>query len=309
MTENQNTDSVAADNAASEEELTLEQEWNKQDEEPKAEDAVLKPEAVSQDAVTDQGAASSEESATDTTETKEEVSEPPEGAAPDESAQVDVWEGISEAQAEALESLRNQERSSSGRIGAFQRKTNKLEAELEALKAKLESVGTDKPEQKAESAKPGDDPLANVSSELPEVAPLVEQTRKVQEQFQAESAQMKAHIEALQKQNADFMAQQTHLLIQARHPDYKALEASGDFWTWVDKQPVEVKNLSEGGSDDVCMILDQYKSHRLATAERAKQLTKSRAQRAEKSIDISGKGSIPAAVADDDLAGLWATIQ
>lgn len=160
-------------------------------------------------------------------------------------AVADIWATATEEQRAAYRKMEQQWRSDAGRIAAFQRRTNEVQAELAALKAARDSgaQGTEtRPQEQDETA------LAALRSEYPEVAdPVLKLLKARDEKIDRLSARLSVHdSRALEQERSQEAARLAEL-----HPDWGAIGGSAAFVEWLQRQPAYVIETAQRNGNQI----------------------------------------------------------
>lgn len=149
-----------------------------------------------------------------------------------------------------LQELHHKERSTSGRIGAFQKRINDLERQL-----------TERQENILRSLQDGDD--KDFRENFPEIANALDKRDQRLAQTVAMEVQKKtmAQLEPLKQAEQQRFVQSQYAALEAAHPNWQQDVRSSDFTQWLVKQPQQVQSLASSDSaEDASALLTFFKA-------------------------------------------------
>lgn len=204
--------------------------------------------------------------------------EPPAKAADEDSPAtpetVDIWEGATEAQRQAVADLRSQfealehaERSNRGRVSALQRKIDEFSREqVKRATVPEEADLTDDPNLGLTEAQ-----ATELKKDFPDVwAALQANQRAAKARFDRLERTVQSTTNALQSQ-LDPLQEARHrsvidgeiAALEKQHPDWQAIQASPDFWGWYNQQDAAIKTIGANATAAATgALLKLYKTDR-----------------------------------------------
>lgn len=196
----------------------------------------------------------------------------------------DIWSNASEEHRRAYEEMARKAaraehafQSNRNRLGAYHRKLNAAEAELEQYRKQLQQrQPTDQSQGQPETAKTSDDSiqvdLKTFQEDFPEVYAAMralqnQEVTAIKQDFQSKLSQIEQQLQGvsqpIQELAADRETQfkQSQLAtLAAVHPDYEQIQGSNHFWQWIDQQTPGVRALvSSTAAEDNIALLNFYK--------------------------------------------------
>lgn len=205
-----------------------------------------------------------------------------------------------------LDRLRHADASNRGRLGAYQRKLNELEQQLEKSKTATSGQDQGNDDQRQDMAESmGMEDWDSFAEDFPDMARAFEARLKADRQKQAQLeqqiAEMRSAVEPIQQQ-----AQETHLREQedaltARHPDWREVVAAPAFAEWLNQQPESLRQLTNSNdAAEAAALLDLYRSTGAGADSRADTHDK-RQSRLAAAQNVSRRGAAPKRDAPDDF--------
>jgi hypothetical protein len=158
-----------------------------------------------------------------------------------------------EPEPESIESLKKQladlqhkERSSSSRVGAFQRKINELEARLGNAQSEVLA-----------RIKAGDD--KQFREDFPEIAEAMD--RRAAAIAQEIEQRTFERLKPIQEAERQRFIQSQYADLESAHPDWRDVARSDDFRNWISAQPAAVQSLVRSESaQETAALLNLYKA-------------------------------------------------
>lgn len=201
-------------------------------------------------------------------EAPKEAAAPPDPFADATPEQKQAWQNLLTEKARyEHDSLSNR-----NRVSALQKKLNQLE-KVQGTEPQSESEGA-KPAEKVdlvETEEGGD--LSEFKEDFPEIYKAVntlyrQQVGRMEKDFQARLQQVTEQLETVaqpvqQMQETEVERYRTGQLdaLKAAHPDWKQIQETKEFWSWVDEQTDGIKALSgSAAAQDNIALLNLYKS-------------------------------------------------
>ena len=186
---------------------------------------------------------------------------------PEAAPEADPWEGVPAALKQTLEALQskvsaidtidNEVKQWSGRLGAFQRE---LQLQRNAAEQAAKAVNEAPTKQQMAEAAQDDEAWSELKDEFPEWADALEKrTGKLEKKF---SEQIEI-LRQQQPQAPDLSAlrrEYDQKLLTIKHPDWRELVASPEYQEWLNKQPGDVRQKALESTDALeCIeVLDRF---------------------------------------------------
>ncbi len=227
-----------------------------------------------------------------------------------ETTDEDVWEGLTEKQQAAVAALEvdrdqwlQKYRSDEGRITAYQRQTEDYKRQLEEQSTKKEPETTSDAE--------GDEFWTALQEDDPDLANAID-GRLGSNKQPAIDPDTQKKIDLMLKREDERVVTAELAALEAAHPDYQAVVNSPDFYSWMDKQPDNVKGMFNSDSArEAVSFLNYYKSQspdyqpkQSSEGDQSPTVDQIKAERQKKlsnsSTQVKGKGIAPKAEGPDD---------
>jgi len=244
--------------------------------------------------------------ADDAAETPEAEQEPAE-----QPGEEDLAKRLAAIEAEN-QKLKHSEASQRGRLGAYQRQINQLQAQLQQTQAPAgqSNVSDDQKRQEAAEAA-GSEDWESLKQDFPEVAKALEARlsaeaqrleadRQRQAQLEQRLEQLQTAVEPIQEQaQSQYLKTQVSAL-EARHPDWQEVVAAPAFTEWLNQQPESLRRLTESNdAAEAAALMDLYKSQ--AGGEAAASNPDRRQERLASAQSVPRRGGAPKAGAPEDF--------
>lgn len=194
------------------------------------------------------------------------------------SKEFDPWAGLTEAQKQHFEAIRQSESSNRGRVSALQRKINQMTAT--APSSQVEPV------ERKDSQPDRADKLKQAAEEYPDaVGPLVEAI--VDLQARLEASMPKAPEQGAEPDEAALNKE--YQALETAHPDYRQIGSDPAYASWVGSKSEQIRALANSyAASDVASVLSLYKAERSASqATPARAETDTTAQKRQRQLEGS----------------------
>ena len=178
-----------------------------------------------------------------------------------------------------------------GRVSAYQKKINELEAQAKAPenngdpKGKSESDPADNPDGSGMT----DDQWKEFADEYPELASALDtKLAKLDQAMNARMGEIEHQVTPLkEKAHEDYVSNQIAAL-ETKHPDWQKVTSSDEFSKWITEQPEAVRNLSNSmDAQDASFLIESFKSMGNAQSSDSSQ---QRQDRLRQSVNFKSKG-------------------
>lgn len=187
---------------------------------------------------------------------------------------------------ESLESLKrklaeieHRERSASGRIGAFQKRINELESQINSKQNEVIRALTSADDKE-------------FRENYPEIAAAMD--AKVSSVAAAVQQQVQQAIQPLKQAEESRILEQQFAALEAAHPAWQQTVASPDFKSWLQVQPEPVKTLANSReAADAAALINFYKAMRPQTEPRTSAAPKNELQE-KRERQLAQSSGIPA---------------
>lgn len=186
-----------------------------------------------------------------------------------------------------------------GRVSAYQKKINELEAQKSAHPAPQENPG---------GSGMSDEQWQSFADEYPEMARAMEARlnqaasqfeQRVGQAVNARMSEIEHQVQPLKERAHEDFMQSQYAALDQRHPDWREVASSGQFREWIGKQPQAVQKLVESeDAQDASWLMDSYKAMSGASSPQPAQQRK---QRLQQSVGVKSKGGGRATGIPDDF--------
>jgi hypothetical protein len=248
-------------------------------------------------------------------EARQTEAAPPDPFADATPEQRQAWQNLMQEKAR----FEHDSMSNRNRVSALQKKLNELEKRIE----QQPQAAPPQPKEDADLAQDdaGED-LSEFQEDFPEIYKAVnsiykQQVGKMQQQFESRLNQLSERfqsvaqpVEQMQQREVDTYRQNQLSALQAAHPDWQEIQASKDFWNWVDNQSEGIRALSGSvAAQDNIALLNLYKSQ-TQSQQAVSQQQDARPQQPKRQPDVAlprvNSGGRPrAGVPKNDADAAW----
>jgi len=200
----------------------------------------------------DENAGSLEEEGDDTSKPPEEQ---PTADTPPENEEPGIEERLAAAERER-DDWKHRYQSNDGRVSAFQRKAEGFERQLQELQDKQPSQA--EADQASEALQNGK--WDEFKQDFPEVATSVEAYIATQfGDLKSQVGQLQQTIQPMKETVQSVSDQREEAALAAEHSDWKEIDGSADFHTWLGQQPSTIKGMYGTGAANAAYLINSYK--------------------------------------------------
>lgn len=240
------------------------------------------------------------------------------GSTPEEFAgsQVErtVFDGLPPDQAQAVAELQanyarvqHSENSNRHRVSALTKKLNALEQSQQQAQAVQATAPATEGGEDAQPTTAVD--LVQFEEDFPEVFAAMKQLNAQEvAPMRQQLNDVTPTIDSINEDREQQVLQAQFNALQSQHPDFRQIQESPDFWSWVEGQSEGVKQLvSSRSADDNIVLLDLYKrSIPPATVNNDETHTRPRDGDADEGLPRAGVGRLNGSSVDGDSWEYWA---
>lgn len=203
--------------------------------------------------------------------------------------------------------------SDAGRVAAFQRQANTLQAQLSEAMAKGSTQAEAKEEVKDELAKKvNGSSWEDLQEDFPEIAEALEHKlgsidEKVEQMVGQRLGNIEQQIQPLTQRASNEALQSEYAALQAAHPDYETIAVSPDFNQWLNTKPVPVRQMIESNSAaDAAYLLDTFKAESGANSEQKRSQNKQQnRERLQANVSVPSSRNVRREISDDDFSSAF----
>ena len=202
---------------------------------------------------------------------------------------------------------RHQFMSNSGRITAYQRQIQNMEAQIEGKTRQKGESQEDAQERIAKEM--NDSSWEELEQDFPEVAKALEKRldARVSQAVEERLGDFNQKLQPIQDRIHQQDLQAERSALEAEHPDWLEIVNSDEYREWIADKPEPVRQLENSPSAaDAAYILSSFKRDTgQARSNSRAELQTQRKQRLEQSITPSSRRSVKREIADDDFDAAW----
>jgi len=196
--------------------------------------------------------------------------------------------------------LKHSEASQRGRLGAYQRQINELQAQLQQTQQQRPKDAEGKPQnddqRRDEAAQElGSDDWETFKEDFPDMARAFEARlnadKQRQAQLETQLQQLQSTVQPIQQQAHEQQVQSEYARLESRHEDWRDVINAPEFSTWLQSQNPSIQQLADSDSaDDASALIDFYKGVGMGDNSRATQHDK-RKDRLANAQTVSRRGA------------------
>ncbi len=211
----------------------------------------------------------------------------PDPVSPPESAPSGpTWEERVASLEQERDQYQHKWQSDAGRISAYQRKIEELEAAVRQSQARQQD--------------PNDEEWSAIKEDFPEIATAMERRmdRRLQDLMQ--------RIAPIEELNKNVRIDQEYKSLAAEHPDWDRIRNLPDFNQWLTNQPDPVQKLANSDyAKDASYVLSSYKLYAGARDRHARQIQAKRQAALAANVSTPAKRQVRQEIPSDDYDRAW----